>query len=143
MDNIIAGLFKKSSAFATFEDVQMAIRNTDLYVIINTLSIGEQDCLIKNTLPCYNEETFVNQLLYNYDYNKIFIVYGKHSLDETAEKKAKQLVSLGFNKTFIYRGGIFEWLLLQDIYGESAFPTTLKILDILKYKPTKQIHFSH
>ena len=139
MDNIIAGFFKKTSALATFEDVQTAIRNADSFIIINTMPMGEQECLIKNTMSCYSEETVVNQLLYNYDYNKIFIVYGKNTLDDTSEKKAKQLISLGFNHTFIYKGGMFEWLLLQDIYGDSAFPTTMKILDILKYKPHKQI----
>jgi hypothetical protein len=30
---------------------------------------------------------------------------------------------------------MFEWLLLQDIYGAASFPTTSKELDILKYKP--------
>jgi hypothetical protein len=139
MDNIIAGFFKKTSALATFEDVQTAIRNADSFIIINTMPMGEQECLIKNTMSCYSEETVVNQLLYNYDYNEIFIVYGKNTLDDTSEKKAKQLISLGFNHTFIYKGGMFEWLLLQDIYGDSAFPTTMKILDILKYKPHKQI----
>ena len=29
---------------------------------------------------------------------------------------------------------MFEWLLLQDIYGDDEFPTTTKELDILKYK---------
>ena len=32
---------------------------------------------------------------------------------------------------------MFEWLLLQDIYGNDNFPTTSKDLDILKYKPKK------
>ena len=36
---------------------------------------------------------------------------------------------------FIYSGGMFEWLCLQDIYGNELFPTTKKELDILKYKP--------
>ena len=32
---------------------------------------------------------------------------------------------------------MFEWLLLQDIYGTKEFPTTKKELEILKYKPNK------
>jgi hypothetical protein len=31
-------------------------------------------------------------------------------------------------------GGIFEWLLLQDIYGKELFPTTKKEADLLKFK---------
>jgi hypothetical protein len=35
---------------------------------------------------------------------------------------------------FVYTGGLFEWLLLQDIYGKDEFPTTSDELDILKYR---------
>ena len=35
---------------------------------------------------------------------------------------------------YIYTGGMFEWLLLQDIYGKEAFPTKGDELDILKFK---------
>jgi len=49
------------------------------------------------------------------------------------------LTSLGFYNVYIYIGGIFEWLLLQDIYGEKEFPTTNKELDLLKYKPSSLI----
>ena len=44
---------------------------------------------------------------------------------------------LGLKNIYIYSGGLFEWLLLQDIYGEDEFPTTSKELDILKFKPVK------
>jgi hypothetical protein len=37
-------------------------------------------------------------------------------------------------------GGLFEWLMLQDIYGSDEFPTTKKELDILKYKPNKMLN---
>ena len=57
--------------------------------------------------------------------------------DESVIKKYKQLVSLGFENTYIYLGGMFEWLLLQDIYGNDNFPTTSRELDIMKYKPVK------
>ena len=55
------------------------------------------------------------------------------SFDKTY-KKYEQLVGLGFTNVYIYVGGMFEWLLLQDIYGQDLFPTTSKELDILKYK---------
>jgi hypothetical protein len=37
----------------------------------------------------------------------------------------------------MYLGGMFEWMLLQDIYGKEDFPTTEEELDILKFKPKK------
>ena len=64
-------------------------------------------------------------------------VYGKHNLDETAYKKYEQLIQLGFTNAYLYIGGLFEWLLLQDIYGDEDFPTTKKELDILKFKPPR------
>ena len=36
-------------------------------------------------------------------------------------------------KTHLYVGGLFEWLCLQDIYGQSEFPTTNIELDITEF----------
>ena len=52
------------------------------------------------------------------------IIYGKNCNDEKIYIKYQQLISLGFYNVFIYVGGLFEWLLLQDIYGSDEFPTT-------------------
>ena len=41
--------------------------------------------------------------------------------------------------TKLYIGGLFEWLLLQDIYGDDEFKTTKKELDILKFKPQSNL----
>ena len=140
MDSIIAGIFKKTYRQINFEDVQFAIQHPDDFIIINTLLASEQDCLILKTVPYNSEENIINQLLQNYDYSsKQFIIYGKNYGDECCEKKAKQLVSLGFSNVFIYMGGLFECLLLQDIYGDKEFPTTKKQLDILKFKPLRQL----
>jgi hypothetical protein len=37
---------------------------------------------------------------------------------------------------------MFEWLLLQDIYGAAEFPTTKKELDLLKYKPSQLLNIA-
>ena len=87
----------------------------------------------KNTLPIDKEE--VNKFfIKNYKKQKIYI-YGKNSNDESIYKKYEQILSLGLTEVFVYPGGLFEWLLLQDIYGDELFPTNKKELDILKYKP--------
>ena len=57
--------------------------------------------------------------------------------DETIVRKYNQLTSLGLINVVIYPGGLFEWLLLQDIFCNEDFPTTKKELDILKYKGNK------
>ena len=61
-------------------------------------------------------------------------------LDKSVIKKAEQLVELGFTNIFIYVGGLFEWLLLKDIYGEENFPTIGDELELLKFKPTLSDH---
>ena len=62
------------------------------------------------------------------------MIYGKNCNDEKLISKYKQLIDLGFINVNIYAGGMFEWLLLQDIYGDDNFPTTSRELDILKYR---------
>lgn len=116
-----------------YDDVKLSINNND-YLLINTLPNYQQDCLIYNTINFSSEEQIINNLLSN-DINKSIIIYGKNSNDETVYKKYKQLIDLGFINVYIYLGGLFEWLLLQDIYGRELFKTTKNELDILKYKP--------
>lgn len=116
-----------------FEDLQIAIKNNEKYIIINTLNDDEQNCLIKNTIHKEQEENVINQAL-KYNKNVKIIIYGKNSSDEKIYKKYNQLISLQFYETYIFVGGLFLWLLLQDIYGDENFPTTNKCLDILKFK---------
>ena len=104
-------------------------------IIINTLNINEQGCLIKSTIHSSKEEETINYHLNNNKSVKI-VIYGRNNLDMSVVKKYKQLVDLGFKYVEIYCGGLFEWLLLQDVYGDEFFPTTIKEHNILKYKPS-------
>ena len=122
-----------------YEDLQECISNKERFIVINTLSANEQDCLIKNTVPIQKEESIINDTLRGYREIGI-IIYGKNCNDESIYKKYKQLQELGFINIYIYTGGLFEWLLLQDVYGMDDFPTTKKELDILKFKPVKAIN---
>tara|TARA_B100000900_G_scaffold416164_1_gene449638 strand:+ start:1693 stop:2112 length:420 start_codon:yes stop_codon:yes gene_type:complete len=135
---MIGTLFKKTlPKYISFEDLQNITKyNSTKYIIINTLLANEQDCLITNTITSNSEETVINNLISQYEYyDKTIIIYGKNCNDINAETKYTQIKSLGFKHVYIYKGGIFEWLLLQDIYGKELFPTTINILDILRYKP--------
>jgi hypothetical protein len=118
-----------------FEIILRVLKDPDKYILINTLPSNEQGCLIKNTISYDSEEKTINDLLDNYGHKtKTFIIYGKNCSDDSVEKKRLQLLNLGITNVFVYCGGLFEWVLLQDIYGASEFPTSSKILDILKYK---------
>ena len=116
-----------------FEDVQYAIKQRQNYLLINTLDINEQGCLISKTVPVNNEENLINQYL-NKKINVNIIVYDKNANAPNLMKKYEQLLSLGFVNVYIYPGRLFEWLLLQDIYGTEDFPTTSVERDHLKFK---------
>ena len=123
-----------------FEDVQYLLNKKDNYLLINTLSDTEQECLITTTITAEKEVELLNSYLKTqHKYIIKIIIYGKNSNDDKIHTKYKQLVSLGFYNVYIYTGGLFEWMLLQDIYGEKEFPTTKKELDILKFKPNKKL----
>jgi len=123
-----------------YEDMIHAIRNPGDFLIINTLPIGEQQVLIKGTLPYNDEEPTINEMLTNYTMDAVsIVVYGKNANDESAEKKCRQIQTLGFRNVFLYGGGLFEWLLLQDIFGDVNFPTIGKTDNFLKYKPPSTI----
>tara|TARA_B100001093_G_scaffold286537_1_gene273704 strand:- start:5257 stop:5676 length:420 start_codon:yes stop_codon:yes gene_type:complete len=116
-----------------FEDIQYIMNNNiKNYLIINTLSKDNQKTLIKNTIDIDKEEHIINNYINNPSIK--IIIYGSNSTDKSITIKYNQLISLGFVNVYVYRGGLFQWLLLQDIYGFELFPTTTKELDILKYK---------
>ena len=127
-----------STRYINFEDMQVAITNKE-YIIINTLLSTQQTCLINGTLSMGNEEEILNTYLKTNKSVRI-IVYGMNSIDPNVNKKYEQLVALGFVNVFIYSGGLFEWLLLQDIYGKDMFMTTAYERDILKYKGRQQFN---
>ena len=102
-------------------------------IIIHTMDEGEK-VLIGGTVSAEKESEKINKMLSKNDYEKDIIIYGRNCRDyNDLLKKQKQLASLGFKNIFIYLGGMFEWLLLQDVYGEKEFPTERKG-DILMFK---------
>jgi hypothetical protein len=113
--------------------------NAKKTLIINTLEAHQQSCLIAGTLNIESEVEVLNaQLKQNKDIQ--IILYGMNASDSTCAKKYEQLFKLGFYNTYIYGGGLFEWLLLQDVYGADLFPTTAAKVDILKYKGRRQLN---
>jgi len=114
-----------------FDDLRNSMKDNPL--IINTLPDNLQMCLITGTIDINNEVKVLNDYLKKQK-DKMIIIYGKNNNDETIITKYKQLTGLGFTNVYIYIGGLFEWLLLQEIYGEENFATTTLELDILKYR---------
>jgi hypothetical protein len=117
-----------------FEDVKHAIKaGPTKFILINTF---EQDSMIQGTVSSDKEETVINAQLTDYTKPDIpIIVYGRNSVDDSVDRKEKQLRALGLEDIYIYRGGMFEWLLLGDVFGTDEFPVSVKVVDILKFAP--------
>jgi len=117
-----------------FDDMLRCIRNPAKYSIIHTMPATE-DVLIEGTLSAAEEEAFINEYLSKYsETQKTIVIYGWNSCDESTRRKLAQLMSLGISDVYVYVGGMFEWVLLQDIYGVDEFPTTGAVADILAFR---------
>lgn len=117
-----------------YQELQSKIGIT--LILLNTLSEDEQKYLIKGTLNAVYEMGIMNDHLKK-NKNIEIIIYGKDHYDTSVIKKYNQLKKLGFKNVSIYFGGLFEWALLQEIYGSSNFQTDGQIKDplqISKYK---------
>ena len=124
-----------------FEDIQFILYDkNNNYLLINTLEESSQNCLIPNTVKSEKETELINHLIQTGKKDIKIIIYGKNCNDDKIYKKYNQLHSLGFYNVFVYTGGLFEWLMLQDIYGETEFPTSKKELDILRFKPPNKLN---
>ena len=126
--------------YINFEDVQYTISGKS-FILINTLPTDKQSCLIRGTLDITEEERIINKYILSRENIKI-IIYGMNSSDINVHKKYSQLIGLGFIDVYIYNGGMFEWLLLQDVYGKDLFKTSSIELEILNYKGNRQLLLS-
>jgi hypothetical protein len=134
----------QSAKKINYEDIQTVVKNPEIYMLINTLPLNNQECLISTTVSVDKEEAIINKYLKENVGIKI-IVYGKNCNDELVDKKYQQLLALGFNNIYTYMGGLFEWLLLHDVYGKELFPVNnkdSKNIDILKFKPHSVLNIS-
>ena len=124
-----------------FEDVKHAIRlGPAKFILINTF---EQDFMIQGTVSSEREEIVINAQLTDYTKPDVpIIIYGRNSCDDSVDLKEKQMRALGLDDIYVYRGGMFEWLLMGDVFGTDMFPVSKRDLgtvkgtvDILKYAP--------
>ena len=134
---MISWFQKQKPKIIGFEDVKKALDKK--YILLNVLPNNMQTTLIKDTLPIDNEEQTINNMINDYNVPDIpVLIYGIHSCDEKPQKKYDQLHNLGLTDIYIYNGGLFEWLLLNELYGDDEFPIEHignERVDILKYRP--------
>lgn len=148
LGHITSVIFSPKTSLVGFDDILFAMKHTSRYLFINTMPLNMQNALIPNTISCSEEETIINNIVAEYNTNKYtIIVYGKNACDETVSQKYDQLRIIGFSDIHIYSGGMFEYILLNDMYGEKTFPISSSTgigvpanpIDILVYRPQKRI----
>lgn len=141
-----------SSDFVNFSAVHKIIVTAySTSVLIHTMKIEDEQYLISKTLTASQEEDKINLWIAEHNFEQHIILYGYSHVDMTdLIQKKQKLRAYGFTNVFIYLGGMFEWLLLRDVYGEIEFPVTgltkkSDFIDIMKYgkkidllKPLKQ-----
>jgi rhodanese-related sulfurtransferase len=112
-----------NTEFYTYEKIQQYISENALpnRVLINTLDDKSQTLLIEKTLSQEKEVEIINHYIDN-PKNIEIIIYGKSANDMSVLKKKNQLLNLGFIHVYIYPGGLFEWVLLREIFGNVNFP---------------------
>ena len=119
-----------------FED--MLVLHKTKVVLLNTMERANQACLIRGTVHADDEETTMNAMLTSTDpsvTDRLVVVYGRHYLDPKPMEKARALRVMGLSRLLVYRGGLFEWLLLQEVFGHDQFPTQGACTDLLLYRP--------
>lgn len=123
----------KSTCLVNYEKVQQA--RLTRCILIHTMEENEKT-LIQGSLTAEMELKSINELMSKNEFDTSIIIYGRNDHDyDNLMTKQKQLKSLGFRNVFIYLGGMFEWLLLQDVFGANLFPTTVAKVDLLRFAP--------
>lgn len=106
------------------------------HTIIHIMPPDQEICLIKNTLTANKEIERINQFIEQKHFDKTILIYGKNMGDyNVILQRHNQMRNLGFTRVYIYLGGLFEWLLLQELYGAANFPTSVPFKgNLLDYK---------
>ena len=141
--------FQNSCCFpkrASFEDILFLFKveeNENKTLLINTLPISEQSILIPKTFDATIEEHTINEIVERqHQHQWTIFIYGRNSTDHTIEKRYKQIYALGFSYSniWIYYGGLFEYVMLQELYGKECFPLIGKITenDFFRLKPCRE-----
>ena len=128
---------------ANFDDVIIISKESakNAHILIHVMDKENEELLIKGTLTINEEIEKVNSLLSLRKMDVIIVIYGKNTDDVSKViSRYRQLRDMGFTNVYVYLGGLFEWLLLQEIYGNEEIKTNVVCKkNILDYKPSRGV----
>ena len=126
----------QSLAKVSYESIQEIVSKESQTLLVCTLNKQNEQYAITRTISIENEEKYINDMITKKQHNVVIVVYGENMYDETVVRKYNQLKKIGFKNCYIYFGGLFEWFLLQDVYGSEIFPTmNTPVNGCLLFKP--------
>lgn len=134
------GNYESAIKKVNFDDVIMiSLKNN--HILIHVMEKEDEDLLIKGTLSINEEIEKMNSLLSSEKMNVTIVIYGKNTDDVSKViGRYRQLHDMGFSNVYVYLGGLFEWLLLQEIYGNDEIKTNnICKKNILDYKPARSL----
>ncbi len=112
-----------------FDDMKIAVERG--YIICHIMDEIDGTILIKNTLSVKDEIKKINDLIKQSKFDETIVLYGRNYTDlELIVQRFQHLISFGFTRVFIYVGGLYEWILMQNLYGDKLFPTNV-IVDFI------------
>ena len=126
----------QSLAKVSYECAKEIALNNGKGILVCTLKEDKERFGILRTIPIDKEEDYINRMIQKRQYDIVIVLYGENMYDPTVITKYNQLKNIGFVNCHIYFGGLFEWYLLQDVYGSEMFPTkNSPINGCLHFKP--------
>ena len=98
---------------------------TSPILLLASPSVDIQSWRIVETLNASQEEREINRLIAQYSSSGYvpetkIIYYGMNSTDKSPDEQLEKLEKHGL-KGYIYRGGLLEWSLLRECFGEEAY----------------------
>lgn len=93
-------------------------------LLLASPSIDYQPWRIRGTLTVDREEQRINRIVSadsaHPDRNSFIVCYGLNSTDDSPVAQARKLARHGLEAS-VYRGGLFEWSLLRDAFGDTDY----------------------
>jgi hypothetical protein len=94
-------------------------------ILLATPEVDTKGWRIAGTLPPETEEREVNRVIQAFNASGInpkekIVYYGLNAVDKSPDQQVAKLASHGIAGS-VYRGGMFEWLLLREVFGADAY----------------------
>lgn len=100
--------------------------NSAKVILLATPQVDAKMWRIDRTLTPEMEEREINRIIQKYSSSgkapeEKIVYYGLNSVDRSPDEQAAKLASHGIEAS-VYRGGVFEWLLLREVFGTDNYP---------------------